>query len=169
MRPPVNRAFSRSMFLPFFLRLKQEKVPVTLREYLALLEGLEAGKGRFECLIHLGKRRAMAGNHHPHRQGGDQVRVQELAVRDGDDHIRPAGVKSQKHTAFCLACRQGGTAARLGGRCQGGPEAGLQPLPGQGAVHDAFFPSLHESIGRVLHQATAAGSGVRAGRFLAVG
>jgi hypothetical protein len=31
------------MFLPFFLRLRQEKVPVTLREYLSLLEGMQAG------------------------------------------------------------------------------------------------------------------------------
>jgi uncharacterized protein len=30
------------MFLPFFLELKAEGVPVSLREYLALLEGLEA-------------------------------------------------------------------------------------------------------------------------------
>ena len=30
------------MFLPFFLELKAAKVPVTLREYLALLEGMEA-------------------------------------------------------------------------------------------------------------------------------
>ncbi|UJW75378.1 vWA domain-containing protein [Rhizobium sp. SL42] len=30
------------MFLPFFLRLIQEKVPVTLGEYLSLLEGLQA-------------------------------------------------------------------------------------------------------------------------------
>ena len=31
------------MFLPFFLKLKAAKVPVSLREYLSLLEGLEAG------------------------------------------------------------------------------------------------------------------------------
>ncbi|MGN6146672.1 MAG: vWA domain-containing protein [Mesorhizobium sp.] len=31
------------MFLPFFLELKAAKVPVSLREYLTLLEGLEAG------------------------------------------------------------------------------------------------------------------------------
>lgn len=37
------------MFLPFFLRLKQEKVPVTLREYLALLEGLQAGLVDFDA------------------------------------------------------------------------------------------------------------------------
>ena len=36
------------MFLPFFLRLREEKVPVTLREYLALLEGLEAGLVDFD-------------------------------------------------------------------------------------------------------------------------
>ncbi|MGQ2968261.1 MAG: vWA domain-containing protein [Allorhizobium sp.] len=36
------------MFLPFFLRLRQEKVPVTLREYLALLEGLQAGLVDFD-------------------------------------------------------------------------------------------------------------------------
>jgi uncharacterized protein with von Willebrand factor type A (vWA) domain len=32
-----------TMFLPFFLELKAAKVPVSLREYLSLLEGLEAG------------------------------------------------------------------------------------------------------------------------------
>ena len=31
------------MFLPFFLELKAAKVPVSLREYLALLEGLQTG------------------------------------------------------------------------------------------------------------------------------
>lgn len=31
------------MFLPFFLKLKQAKIPVTLREYLSLLEGLKSG------------------------------------------------------------------------------------------------------------------------------
>ncbi|NMG38086.1 VWA domain-containing protein [Chelativorans sp. ZYF759] len=31
------------MFLPFFLELKAAKVPVSLREYLSLLEGMEAG------------------------------------------------------------------------------------------------------------------------------
>ncbi len=29
------------MFLPFFLQLKQAKIPVTLREYLTLLEAME--------------------------------------------------------------------------------------------------------------------------------
>ena len=31
------------MFLPFFLALRDEGVPVSLREYLAFLEGLQAG------------------------------------------------------------------------------------------------------------------------------
>ncbi|TIV11378.1 MAG: VWA domain-containing protein, partial [Mesorhizobium sp.] len=31
------------MFIPFFLELKAARVPVSLREYLWLLEGLEAG------------------------------------------------------------------------------------------------------------------------------
>lgn len=31
------------MFIPFFLELKVARVPVSLREYLSLLEGLEAG------------------------------------------------------------------------------------------------------------------------------
>ncbi|MBN9242079.1 MAG: VWA domain-containing protein [Mesorhizobium sp.] len=31
------------MFLPFFLELKAAKIPVSLREYLSLLEGLESG------------------------------------------------------------------------------------------------------------------------------
>ncbi len=31
------------MFLPFFLKLKEAKIPVTLREYLTLLEGLKQG------------------------------------------------------------------------------------------------------------------------------
>ena len=29
------------MFLPFFLQLKEAKIPVTLREYLTLLEALK--------------------------------------------------------------------------------------------------------------------------------
>lgn len=36
------------MFLPFFLELKAAKVPVSLREYLTLMEGLEAGLTRFD-------------------------------------------------------------------------------------------------------------------------
>jgi uncharacterized protein with von Willebrand factor type A (vWA) domain len=31
------------MFLPFFLQLKAAKIPVTLREYLTLLEAVDAG------------------------------------------------------------------------------------------------------------------------------
>ena len=31
------------MFIPFFLSLKQAKIPVTLREYLVLLEGMDRG------------------------------------------------------------------------------------------------------------------------------
>ncbi|MDK4713441.1 VWA domain-containing protein [Rhizobium sp. CNPSo 4039] len=31
------------MFIPFFLKLRQAKVPVTLREFLSLLEGMEEG------------------------------------------------------------------------------------------------------------------------------
>lgn len=36
------------MYVAFFLELKAAKVPVTLREYLALLEGLEAGIAEFD-------------------------------------------------------------------------------------------------------------------------
>lgn len=36
------------MFIPFFLKLKQAKVPVTLREFLDLLEGMEAGLVDFD-------------------------------------------------------------------------------------------------------------------------
>src|SRR4029079_16826984 len=32
-----------AMFIPFFLQLKEAKIPVTLREFLALLEGMEEG------------------------------------------------------------------------------------------------------------------------------
>ena len=34
--------YKRTMFIPFFLELKAARVPVSLREYLSLLEGLEA-------------------------------------------------------------------------------------------------------------------------------
>lgn len=36
------------MFVPFFLALRAAKVPVTLREFLALLEGMEAGLADFD-------------------------------------------------------------------------------------------------------------------------
>jgi len=36
------------MFIPFFLRLKDAKVPVTLREFLALLEGMKEGLADFD-------------------------------------------------------------------------------------------------------------------------
>ncbi|MGX5667190.1 vWA domain-containing protein [Rhizobium daejeonense] len=36
------------MFIPFFLKLKEAKIPVTLREFLALLEGVEAGLADFD-------------------------------------------------------------------------------------------------------------------------
>jgi uncharacterized protein with von Willebrand factor type A (vWA) domain len=36
------------MFLPFFLELKAAKVPVSLREYLSLLEGMEAGVADYD-------------------------------------------------------------------------------------------------------------------------
>ncbi len=36
------------MFIPFFLQLKEAKIPVTLREFLALLEGMEKGIADFD-------------------------------------------------------------------------------------------------------------------------
>jgi uncharacterized protein with von Willebrand factor type A (vWA) domain len=36
------------MFLPFFLELKAAKVPVSLREYLTLMEGLDAGLALYD-------------------------------------------------------------------------------------------------------------------------
>ena len=36
------------MFIPFFLKLKDAKIPVTLREFLALLEGMEKGLADFD-------------------------------------------------------------------------------------------------------------------------
>jgi uncharacterized protein with von Willebrand factor type A (vWA) domain len=36
------------LFLPFFLALKQVKIPVTLREYLTLLEGMDRGFSMFD-------------------------------------------------------------------------------------------------------------------------
>ncbi len=36
------------MFIPFFLELKAAKVPVTLREFLSLIEGMEAGIATFD-------------------------------------------------------------------------------------------------------------------------
>ncbi|OCP11016.1 MULTISPECIES: VWA domain-containing protein [unclassified Ensifer] len=36
------------MFIPFFLELKAAKVPVTLREFLSLIEGMEAGLATFD-------------------------------------------------------------------------------------------------------------------------
>ncbi len=36
------------MFIPFFLALKQARIPVTLREFLALLEGMQAGLAEFD-------------------------------------------------------------------------------------------------------------------------
>lgn len=36
------------MFIPFFLKLKEAHVPVTLREFLALLEGMEKGLADFD-------------------------------------------------------------------------------------------------------------------------
>lgn len=45
------------MFLPFFLELKAAKIPVTLREFLVLLEGMEAGLAAFdvETFYHLSR------------------------------------------------------------------------------------------------------------------
>src|SRR3954467_6752024 len=36
------------MFIPFFLELKAARVPVTLREYLTLLHGMEIGLVQFD-------------------------------------------------------------------------------------------------------------------------
>lgn len=36
------------MFIPFFLKLKEAKIPVTLREFLTLLEGLKRGLATFD-------------------------------------------------------------------------------------------------------------------------
>ena len=47
------------MFLPFFLELKAARIPVSLREYLSLLEGLEAG---LVDARRAGRQRAIAAN-----------------------------------------------------------------------------------------------------------
>src|SRR3990170_4123100 len=36
------------MFIPFFLELKAAKIPVSLREYLTLLEGMDAGLVQYD-------------------------------------------------------------------------------------------------------------------------
>lgn len=36
------------MFIPFFLELKAARVPVSLREYLTLLEGMDTGLVQFD-------------------------------------------------------------------------------------------------------------------------
>lgn len=36
------------MFIPFFLKLREAKIPVTLREFLALLEGMKSGIADFD-------------------------------------------------------------------------------------------------------------------------
>ena len=43
MARQIEPFYDGAMFIPFFLELKAAKVPVSLREYLTLLEGLEAG------------------------------------------------------------------------------------------------------------------------------
>ena len=45
------------MFIPFFLRLKEAKIPVTLREFLALLDGMEK-QGFIERRVEASDRRA---------------------------------------------------------------------------------------------------------------
>jgi uncharacterized protein with von Willebrand factor type A (vWA) domain len=40
--PRANRTSLRPMFIPFFLELKAARIPVSLREYLSLLEGMDA-------------------------------------------------------------------------------------------------------------------------------
>src|SRR5690242_6666310 len=44
----VQAASGLTMFIPFFLELKAARVPVTLREYLTLLEGMQAGLVRYD-------------------------------------------------------------------------------------------------------------------------
>lgn len=43
LRDAATRSKKGIMFIPFFLELKAARVPVSLREYLTLLEGMEAG------------------------------------------------------------------------------------------------------------------------------
>ncbi len=45
---PAAQRKVAAMFLPFFLELKAAKVPVSLREYLSLLEGMEVGLADYD-------------------------------------------------------------------------------------------------------------------------
>ena len=58
-------------------------------------------------------------------------------------------MKAQQCAVLGLAPGQRGTAARLCGRCDNGPELCLQPLPRQSAFDDTLFPACHQIIGGV--------------------
>ena len=98
------------------------------------------------------------------RKGGDQVWMQQLALRHGDQSVRGTGVKTEQNPALGAAGGQGGAAARPGRRGHNGPEQGRNPLPRQRALDDAQLPIGDKTVSGMLHQAAAAGPGMDAGR-----
>jgi uncharacterized protein with von Willebrand factor type A (vWA) domain len=67
--------YGNPMLLPFFLSLKAARVPVTLREYLALLEALDAGLAAFDVEAFYYLARAALVKDEKHIDRFDQVFV----------------------------------------------------------------------------------------------
>ena len=88
------------MFLPFFLELKAAKVPVSLREYLSLLEGMEAGLVEYDVEGFYYLARAAL----PHLKSAGAGRFVILASLAGKRVLGPGvGYQMTKHAAVALA------------------------------------------------------------------
>ena len=59
------------------------------------------------------------------RKGGDQIRVQQLAIRHIDDHVRGPRVKAHQRAVLGAPCRDGGPPPRFWRRGQNRAKLGL--------------------------------------------
>jgi uncharacterized protein with von Willebrand factor type A (vWA) domain len=86
------------MFIPFFLELKAARVPVSLREYLTLLEGMEAGLATFDVEAFYFLARATLVKDERHIDRFDQVFshvFKGIEALSGEGGIDPANLPEE--------------------------------------------------------------------------
>ena len=86
------------MFIPFFLELKAARVPVSLREYLTLLEGMEAGLATYDVEAFYFLARATLVKDERHIDRFDQVFshvFKGIEALSGEGGIDPANLPEE--------------------------------------------------------------------------
>lgn len=88
-----------TVFVPFFLKLKEAGIPVTLREFLSLLEGMEAGLASFDIEAFYFLARALMVKDERHIDRFDRAFAETFrglqATSEGADAIGPKPIPDE--------------------------------------------------------------------------